>query len=242
MDSKHSIIWGLLAACLLASSIPGDAQCSATAGSIVAKFTFAGGTRAEALLDLGRQEKVCFGMRNLPREAFFESVSIDANHETVAEIVSRILQEPDVQVRSTSEKIVQVQRGPDKESLFDHRISSFTVPRGPLQSASLGIQLRLARELDPSLGGFAGSFSPGDSTDLVGPFDEYNASVQHLLNLIVGASKGASWIATVPDDYRLPGSPAQYPMWIILQYSAPVSGFRAILENVGRDYPETKRP
>ncbi len=242
MDIKSSAARGaLFLASFFTFSAVLNAQCVKTATTVVPRFSFGGGTRVEAVIALGRQENICFGMRNLPRETFFQTASVEVSQETVAQIVSRIMADDAIQIRATDSGVLEIVRPSRNQSLFDRTIPSFTIQRAPLQAASLGIQLRLARELDPNIGGFAGSFNPGDRTDLVGPFDEHDRSVEDLLNRIVGSSKGASWIATVPDNYKLTGSPAQYPIWSIIQYDKPASDFRGVLENIGRDYPETKQ-
>ncbi len=126
-------------------------------------------------------------------------------------------------------------------ALFDLTVADYTIPRAPLKSAAVGLQLRVAKNLDPSIQGFAGSFNPGVRTNLVGPFAEHGRTVQDLLNLIVGSSKGALWVATVPDGFRLRESPARFPIWSILEYQMSPAECRAILQNIGRDYPDPEQ-
>ncbi len=223
------------------TAVAAHAACLKTTTDIVNAFSFGNGTAAEAIYALGRQENVCFGLRNLPREVFFREVSVNATNQSVAEILQQILRNPTIKVRTTTANVVELVYPSRVRALFDLTVADYTIPRAPLKSAAVGLQLRVAKNLDPSIQGFAGSFNPGVRTNLVGPFAEHGRTVQDLLNLIVGSSKGALWVATVPDGFRLRESPARFPIWSILEYQMSPAECRAILQNIGRDYPDPEQ-
>jgi hypothetical protein len=224
---------------LAAYACMASAQCVSPASTMVKGFAFTG-SRVEALVALGQRERVCFAIRNLPREAFFTPVVIDVKSKSVLDVVRDIVPESAIEVRPTSSNLIEVFRVSNSPALFERTIADYSIGRVPVQTASVGLQLRLARELDPSIQGFAGDLHPGDETDLVGPFSEHGQTVQRILNLIVARSKGGCWLATMPDDYKPRTSPASERLWTIIQYARPFPDIRAIIADIAASYPPTK--
>ena len=80
--------------------------------------------------------------------------------------------------------------------------------------------MTVATQINPKIGGFAGTYSPGDPSSLSGPFNEQGRTLRQLLCLIVSKSKGGMWVVTEP-----PGNAsfATRASWVILEYSLPLS-------------------
>ncbi len=214
-----------------------SAACLGNLNGVVTRFTFQGGSRVEAALAFGSETGLCLGMRNLPRAAFVEQANFDIREESPAQILRAIFADQEIQI-SMSKGIVSIFRAPSTASLFDRPIGNFTVTRASLQTLSVGIRLRLEHELHPEIQGFAGRFAAGDEADLVGPFDERGATVAQLLDLIVSSSRGASWIALVPDQAAI--IPVPPHMWVVLEYDRPTSDYKALLGEAASNYPEEK--
>jgi hypothetical protein len=214
------------------------AGCLQDASRIIQKFDFQG-SRVQAALTLGQKANVCLAMRNLRRSAFLEQVNLNIVNANPIQILQRIFAGREVLVVPSDEGIVRIFRPSTEPSLFDHRIADFNVPRAPLLTLATGIRLRLEHELHPEIQGFAGRYSPGDHNDLVGPFDRSNTTVAGLLDLIVSHSKGASWIALVPDSAATQSIPPH--MWIIIEYSRPVADYNSLLSQAGAQYPENSK-
>jgi hypothetical protein len=79
------------------------------------------------------------------------------------------------------------------------------------------------------------TFAVGDRTDLVGPFNERGRTVSQLLDLIISRSKGASWVALVPDSAATESIPPN--IWIVIQYDRPVSDYASLWSQAGDNYP-----
>jgi len=168
---------------LLFLPAPAWATCSDRVDAVVPHFTFSGGSRVDAALALGQQLNICLAFRNLPRKAFVELVTYDFRERRPIEIIREIFRQQHVEIARLPGGLVHVSRPSKTKSLFDHKIKAFNVGRTTLQTLSMGIRLRLERELDPTMQGVAGSYSSGDLSDIVGPFRVEGATVSQLLNL-----------------------------------------------------------
>ena len=213
------------------------ATCLQDLKKTVHKFEFQG-SRVQAALTLGQQANLCLAMRNLPRSAFIGQVNLNVQAATPIEILQRIFANQEILVVPSREDIVRVFRPSTEPSLFDRQIADFNVPRAPLLTLATGIKLRLEHELHPEIQGFAGRYSLGDQNDLVGPFAKSYATVADLLDLIVSHSKGASWIALVPDSAATQSIPPN--MWIVIEYSRPAADYESLLSQAGSQYTESK--
>ena len=227
----------LIVAAILLVPVTMRAGCSRDVDASVAEFTFRDGSRVDAILALGKQLNMCFGLRNLPRKAFLQPVAFEFQEKSAIEIVQEIFRGQDVQITQSPDGLIKVFRPSKVNSLFDHPISSFEVGRTTLQTLSVGIRIRLERELSPEIQGVAGSYSSGDQTDIVGPFHETDRTVSQLLDLIVSHSKGASWLALVPDSAAVASPPQN--MWIVIQYNRPMTDYKALVAAAGAKFPDS---
>lgn len=101
------------------------ATCLQNLDNRIAEFTFSGGARVDAILALGKQVNVCFGLRNLPRSAFLEQVGFHCQNESPLDISREIFQNQHVTIVQNAEGIIEISRPATVKSLFDHVISSF---------------------------------------------------------------------------------------------------------------------
>jgi hypothetical protein len=225
----------LVAAVLLFLPATTHAKCLQNVDATVPSFSFRGGSRVDAALALGQQMNLCLGLRNLPRKAFLEPVLFDFREEKAFEIIQQMFRGLNVQVTRSAGGMINVVQHFEGKTLFDHVIPSFEVGRTTLQTLSMGIRIRLERELNPEIQGVAGSYPTGDQTDLVGPFHEHGRTVSQLLDTIVSHSKGASWVSLVADSGAVRSVPDN--MWVVIQYNRPTADYKALLAAAGSKLP-----
>lgn len=188
----------------------------------------------EAILALGQQERICFGLRNLSKRSFLKPTTASFQNRTVLQIVRALLNdEHNLRVVNTGKGTIYVFVPSGSRNLLDYKFKRFFIPsektgmsdaqgRMTLLTASEVLSIWLRNALQRSPQGLVGSFSPGNAEDMVGPFDETNITVEQLLNLMVGQSTGASWIAALPDD-KARRNPAR---WRIFEYDRPIEQYR----------------
>ncbi len=104
------------------------------------------------------------------------------------------------------------------------------ISRMSLQAASNSLFMHLVVTLDPkrAQGGFAGTFRTGDSTNLVGPFDERNRTVRDLLHVLLAQSKGAMWM-TLLSYAAIPNTTPSRSFWTFLEYTSSEEQRTALL-------------
>lgn len=196
----------------------------------------------EALVLLGRDTHICFGFRGLDRSAFATQVHLDLTGASVEHVISTVLKGANgYSFEQSSHGIVLIKGSTLNTggSLFDYVISTYAVPRTSLNTASNALKLQLMADLNPAIGGFAGSYAAGDVTDLIGPMEVRGQPVGEILNLIVSASKGGMWLETVPDT----GADRMRPegLWRIIEYTESRDIYLPVLSSIAQHFPE-KRP
>lgn len=120
-----------------------SASCQPNLNATVQTFTFSGGSRVDAILELGKQTNICFGLRNLPRSAFVEPASFRLKNQTARLIIDKIFDGERVDIKQMPEGLVYVSRPSKVSSLFDYKIAEFDIGRATLQTTSLGLKNRL---------------------------------------------------------------------------------------------------
>src|SRR6266567_1744389 len=110
-----------------------SASCQPNLNATVRIFTFSGGSRVDAVLELGKQANVCFGLRNLPRSAFVEPVTFRLENQTAKLIIDTIFDGERVDIRQLADGLVYVSRPSKVSSLFDYKIPEFNIGRATLQ-------------------------------------------------------------------------------------------------------------
>lgn len=177
-------------------------------------------TILEGLTALGQQSSVCFGIS--VNDGRLAATRVQW---TKPALFRDLVAQPLIQVRGyqlrQSDRVLLIsplQR--KKGSWLDTRVPRFRCARTTVQSAAslLSMELRTGK---PELaeGAFAGSHAPGDTQDLVGPFDRHDMSVREILDLIVGTSKGGIWLASEKGNGSV--NLESYP-WLLLTYGEPL--------------------
>jgi hypothetical protein len=211
-----------------------SASCQPNVNATVKIFTFSGGSRVDAVLELGKQTNVCFGLRNLPRSVFVEPVSFRFENQTTKLMIDKIFDGERVDIKQMPDGLVYISRPSKVSSLFDYAMPEFSIERATLQTVSLGLKNRLVLQLVPNTRGIAGNYYSGDQADLVGPFQEYQKTITELLNLIVSASKGATWIATFPDSAAV--LPRTENLWTVIEYNRSMRDYRSLMEQIAQNF------
>ena len=196
----------------------------------------------EALMLLGRDTHICFGLRGLDRSAFLTQVRLDLTGASLSQVLSAVLGGADGYSFKQSPQGVVLINGPARTpggSLLDRPISSYAIPRTSLKTASNVLKLQLIADLNPTIEGFAGSYAGGDAADLVGPIEVRGRPVAEILNIIVSASKGGIWVETVPDSEadRVPPR----GLWAVIEYTESRDTYLPLLGSIAQSFPE-KRP
>ena len=183
----------------------------------VSHFSIGQTTVLDALLWLGYDQRVCFGIEFQGPE-LERKVRVAADRTTVSEVVTKILGSSDTYQLSLSDGVILVRKkGLKPPSWLDHRLPQFVLPRTELMSANNVLWMTLEQDLNPSIGGFVGDFPPTVPIDEVGPFREHGQTVRQLLIRIVSSSRGASWFPTQGVRFSFPGAINRY--WTLVTYS-----------------------
>ena len=183
----------------------------------VSHFSIGQTTVLDALLWLGHDERVCFGIEFSGPE-LDRNVRVAADKTTVSEVVKKILGSSDAYQLSVSDGVILVRKkGVKPPSWLDHRLPQFVLPRTELMSANNVLWMTFELDLNPSIKGFAGDFPPTDPIDEVGPFREQGQTVRQLLIRIVTSSRGVSWFPT--QGVRVPFPAAINRLWTLVTYS-----------------------
>jgi hypothetical protein len=229
--------------CLLAvlsTPKPICAQCGThpNLSAPIAEFDARQVSRVEALLRLGEKHSLCFGIEYVDKALLTELTDFHLHGTNVQRALRSILGREQLvaEVRDGVVEISQKTANPGAKNIFDKPIAEFQTRRASVQDISIALHMQLVTDLNPSIGGFAGHYSPGDLKDLVGPFAEYNRTVRYLLNQIVSQSKGGAWIARVP--WRLRGDftiPQRRRVWTIVEYGVSGTGYAGILGGIAAD-------
>ena len=240
---KKTLIFLVVSVAWLEGCATADAGCRADGLSLVfPHYRTEAANIVEALLLLGRDSHTCFAFRGLDRSAFTTQVQLDLTGASVGQVLSAVLKGvTGYSFEQSSHGIVMV-KGPAQiaaGSLLNHVISIYAVPRTSLATASNALKLQLMADLNPAIGGFAGSYAGGDAADLTGPVEVRGQPVSEILNLILSTSKGGLWLEIIPDTDadRMPSR----GLWGIIEYTESQDVYLPLLSSIAQSFPE-KRP
>jgi hypothetical protein len=182
----------------------------------VSHFSIGKTSALDALIWLGRDERICFGIEFYG--GLSNAVQIKMDDATVGEIVQKILGSTgDYQLSVLNGVILIRKRGVKPPDWLNHRLPQFKVSRGELMFVDSQLWMALEMDLDPSKQGFGGDYPPTDPIDEVGPFDERGQTVRQLLVKIVASSRGATWYPTQGAEVPAPASSNGF--WTLVTYS-----------------------
>jgi hypothetical protein len=210
-------IW-LAVAVLLATTAPVvERNAVSPLSRHVSHFSIGKTSALDALIWLGRDERICFGIEFYGTE-LSKAVQIKMDDTTVGEIVKKILASTGAYQLSVSDGVILIRKKEGRSPAWlNHRLSHFKVPRGELMSVNSQLWMALELDLDPSKHGFGGDYPPTDPIDEVGPFDERGQTVRQLLVKIVAASYGATWYPT--QGIQGPAPAGINGFWTLVTYS-----------------------
>jgi hypothetical protein len=218
----RSLLIGLFFALAPAGLAKGDHGCNADRklSDVITGVHIARATRLAALIQLGYDKKICFGLEAPDPTMLTEIVHVNSSRITVEAAIRQVLPNQYSYELSEQSGVILIRgTGSNIGTWLDHKVS-FVVDRTTVQWAGMNLFMTVARLADPSIGGFAGDYNPGNTNDMFGPVNEQNKSLRELLTLIVGSSRGGAWISgrcAVTDE-----SIARQPCWTILQYTLPL--------------------
>lgn len=192
------------------------------------------------VLDLGQISHVCFGLRMLDASAFTQVLHINVKDASVRQILDAMTSKlTDYEFRESSSGVTLVGKLSSivPSPLLNQVVPTFETQRAPLNAISNALQMQFAVTVDPTITGFAGSYSSGDTTDQVGPFRESGKTVWELLNDIVGQSKGAMWITSVRESRR---PDASIHPWKIIEYTMPPKQALELINEAAAQFEATQ--
>ena len=210
---------GLAVLVLLAAHLPaagGDAV--SPLSRPISHFGIGKTSVVNALLWLGHDERICFGIE-FPGTDLNREVRVNVNRSTLSEIVQQILGSSDTYQLSVSDGVILIRKkAVNPPSWLDRRLPEFELPRTEVMAADNALWMTLERDLNSSQRGFAGDYPSTDPVEEVGPFHEREQTVRHLLNKIAAGSRGASWFLPT-DGVRVSFPTAVNRFWTLVTYS-----------------------
>lgn len=207
--------------------------------SEVPEFQSTNASRIDVLLRFGEANKLCFGVEYIDATLLTSpaNIRIPAGASIEGAVRTILGSQPALTIE-VHDGIIGISRSaPEtKTSVFGHVLPAFEARRGPLQEISNLLHMYLVSSLNPSITGFAGHYSPGDLTDQVGPFREYDHSLRDLLNAILVQSKGGAWITRVAWNLQANLKiPEKRRVWSFVEYGEPAAGYVEILKNIASE-------
>src|SRR5260370_444239 len=233
-----------LASCFFIRADLLHAECSASRGlqSQVASFSVDHVSIVEAVLTLGQQQQVCFGIEYVDRHSLIDPITVAVKNVTIEAALLEILSHGTGYYFKEADGVILLANTDEPhgdQNLFDHVVPQFVCPRATVQEVSNSLWMRIRLDLDPTIKGFAGKFRTGDREDIIGPIQQRDSTVRQILNVIVEQSKGASWVAVVGSESlaTIPGS----GLWQILEYDRPISDYASALTAIGNKIPQSRK-
>jgi hypothetical protein len=212
----------IIIAALLASPVHAAGQCIAYPLTAVSrKIDIRTGSILEALVDFGQTNSVCFGIEVMDDRLSTTGVTWHAAAPFRDLLESALSHAGGYRVEARGRVVSIAPAQTAVPTWLDARVPDFsTTRRADVQSLAnlLFMDLRLVE--NPRLGGFVGDSLGGDPRDRIGPLGEHDRTVRHLLDLIVGSSKGGLWITVGP--YNRERALSTQPFWSVLEYSEPL--------------------
>ena len=186
----------------------------------VSHFSIGQTSVLNALLWLGHDERICFGIE-FSGPALRKDIQVAVDKTTVEEAIKNILGRSNAYHLSVLDGVIVIRKNGVKPPVWlDHKLRQSELPRLELMTASIGLWMRLESDLDPSIKGFGGDSPVTDPIDEVGPFRERGQTVRQVLLRIVASSHGASWFPTIDGaGVSFPASINRY--WTLVSYSSP---------------------
>jgi hypothetical protein len=201
-------------------------------------FSVTQANRLNALLQLAQQQRVPLGIEYVERQALVERISLNVLETSLENLLRMILPADRGYRWSVDDGVVLISNAKISAapSLLDRVIPDYELKRpATLQEAALLLKMDLELELDPSIGGFAGNFAPGDTTRKIGPLHVKNRTVRQILNALVETAGGAAWIVPIPP--RQPDKIPAQGLWRILEYHQPPQDFDPVLREIEVSFP-----
>ena len=181
---------GALPACL-----PGTCR-PVQLADVVEGIHIKAGSALSALVQLGKEKGICFGIETTDTDMLNSPVSLEAENDTLGWVIHKVLPQQRQYDVSVSDAVVLV-RGIGSRVVrpqLDMILPEFTIGPVTVRHASFVLHFFLVGIADPALQGFAGDFSDRFPDDKV-LLDEHGRSVREILTKIVSRSRSGAWIA-----------------------------------------------
>lgn len=201
----------------------------------VESFSANGIPRIAALMNLARQHRVPLGVEYAGPELVMP-VTLNLTNTDVATVIKALFPTTlgfQVSMRGTVPVIGHRALPPPARNALDVVLARVAIREAmPMQRAASVVWMTLAQQLDPTIGGFAGS-ELGTPEPRIQPMELRRITVRDALNRLAREDGNAGWFVTVSpgqlDRGWKKGAPA---MWSVVQYDYnPPESIRRILES-----------
>jgi len=207
---------------LIATALSGAAPSQRDpAAQIVKSYRAENVPLVDALLRLGQQQEVPFGIEYIDLKAVTDPITVATGAAPVGQVLDAILERAPGYSWSSRGGVICISHSGvpvGGSNLLDHVLSDFSIPKMSMTNAALALDRSLYMDLHPGTQGWAGSSAGEVSKTEVGPYSLRDVSVREVLNRIV-KDADAAWLVQVPPGNlsRLPS----YGLWRTVQYESP---------------------
>jgi hypothetical protein len=195
-------------------------------------FETHGSAPLDSILRLGHEADIPVGIEYIDYDMLVASTSKRFEHQPIENIVSALLSQGrgyTVSLVNGAMLISNIHLPKGNLNLLDIVINRYDLRRpATLQEAAILLYMTLDSQVNGPKG-YAGSISPGDMRNLIGPFSINNARVSDVLSRLVALHGHAAWIATAPP--RKLNQMGNKGPWIIVEYSQPAQDYSQQLKN-----------
>jgi hypothetical protein len=199
----------------------------ALAAKPVDQFQFHGIGAVDALLTLGRQERIPLAIESVDVAFTTRPVDIDVKRVTAGALLTIILSGSKGyrwDLRNGVVHVLNPFQPPTHGNLLDRKIPTYAIQRMLLADADILLRASLEHVLQPQLGGgicggIVGDYPGGNPHRFIGPLALHDATVRRILDALATGPPPAAWVVLVPPRFlnQLPST----GLWKIVPYDDP---------------------
>jgi hypothetical protein len=204
----------------------------------VSFFASSEASALDTLLLFCQQEKIPLGVEYVDHALLMTPVEVKVSNSTVRQVMDKVLASLqgyrwEIMGHAIVVTHVSLDRT-DSPNLLRLTLPQFKASESTLAEASNLLRMTIDRLLNPSVRGWAGSYSPDKTLRKVGPFNLRNLSVRGVLNNLVAEHGSAAWIVNVPPGHLDKLTP--WGLWRMIEYEDPPRRYSAELEQLIREF------
>jgi hypothetical protein len=191
----------------------------------VSSFSIQDLNMIDALLRLGQEQQVPFGIEYIDAAAFRSRINLHAQNCTVGGLLDTITHGQGYHWFIQDGVVMVTHEGEPqgRKNLLNTRIPEFAIDKEiTLQAASLKLLGALYWALNPQSTGIVGDYPGGNPQSRVGPLRMKNARVRQILNRIVSQRRNGAWVVQQA-PWNMDKEPS-YGLWRVFDYDGNNGG------------------